>query len=57
MHGGLMGELQYMSASKNNACFNCYDIKQSITQTSKNCTLLNFTAHKEYKNLYIASID
>ena len=52
-----MGELQYMSASKNNACFNCYDIKQSITQTSKNCTLLNFTAHKEYKNLYIASID
>ena len=46
-----MGKL-YTCLKKNYAHFNHFDIEQSIVQTSKNYTSLDFPAHKEYKNLF-----
>jgi len=34
-----------------------HDVKQSIAQTNKNYTSLDFPAHKEYKNLCLVSVE
>ena len=51
-----MVKLMINAPQKNNAHFNCFDIKQSIAQTIKNQTSLDSPTHKEYKNLCLVSM-
>ena len=42
---------------KNCAHFNRFDTKQSITQINKTCASLDSSAHEEYENLYLVSVE